>query len=226
MPPKVSGVRAVLYARVSTELQEHPDLQIDELRRVAAARGWVIVGELIERASGADRNRPKLAKAVAMIRQARARVLAAVSLDRISRSVRHTVELIDELKVYNGELVCVRDGELDTTTAAGRAFVGVRSVFAQLERDLASERAREAKASLKARGLPTGGQPLLATPAATERAIQLRLNGARWREVIATLEVEGFGAIGESTMRRAATAKVREIRAVRAARLTPAERAT
>lgn len=198
-----NGTRTVvLYARVSTELQEHPDLQIDELRRVAEARGWRIIAEFIERASGANRKRPRLAEAMALIREGKARVLAAVSLDRISRSLQHLLTICDEIEAFGGHLVSTRDGELDTTTPSGKAFIHLRGVFAEFERNLASERARECARSLKARGMSAGGPKLTVTPFAARMAAELRFAGASWREVLARLEMEGHGTISRPTIQR------------------------
>lgn len=202
-----TGRSVVLYARVSTILQQNAAAQLAELRTVARARGWKIVAEFTEQASGADDERPKLLAALEVLRSGRAKLLAAVSLDRVTRSLSHLLKLIDILQDYSADLVCTRDGNLDTTTASGRAFLQVRGVFAEMERSLDSERAKEFAAIRKAQGLPNG-RPQIMTIGAVARALQLRKrkedNGTvhTWAWIAARLEEEGFGEISAATICR------------------------
>lgn len=202
-----SGRSVVLYARVSTILQQNAKAQLAELRTVGKARGWKIVGEFTEQASGADNDRPQLAAALAVLRTGRGRILAAVSLDRVTRSLAHLLQLLDILQSYRADLVCTRDGALDTTTASGRAFIAVRGVFAQMERELDSERSREFAAIRKAQGLPNG-RPQLMTVGAVVRALQLRRRTEddgrihTWAWIAARLQEEGFGEISAATICR------------------------
>lgn len=187
-------MRVVAYARVSTKLQEHPGAQLGELRRVGHARGWEIVGEFIETASGGDKKRPQLAAALGAIRRGEARGLVAVSMDRIARSVPHLLDIVGDLGAWRGELICPRDGQLDTTTAAGRMFFHVRAAMAEFERDLARERAREYIAVRRAQGLPHGRRDTLG-PQALQMAISLRLGAAPmpWRSIAGYLATAGMG---------------------------------
>lgn len=202
-----TGRSVVLYARVSTVLQQNAAAQLAELRTVATARGWNIVGEFTEQASGADNDRPQLAAALAVLRSGRARVLAAVSLDRVTRSIAHLLQLLEILKEYRSDLVCTRDGDLDTTTPSGRAFIQMRGVFAEFERALDSERSREFAAVRKAQGLPNGRRSTMSA-AAVARAISLRGDARRptstmtWAGIAITLRKEGFGEIHPATICR------------------------
>ncbi len=203
-PPHRSVLCVVPYARVSTKLQEHPDAQISELQRIGTVRGWSWACDpLIETASGADRARPQLARAMALIRAGQANALAAVSLDRISRSLSHTLELFEQLQAHGAQLICTRDGDLDTTTPAGRAMMQLRAVFAEFERGLARERSREYAAVRKAEGLPIGRHDSLA-PATLARAIELRRGPAppSWRAIASRLEAEGFASHPAATLSR------------------------
>ncbi len=205
--PHGSVLCVVPYARVSTKLQEHPDAQVAELRRVGAARGWSWASApLVETASGADRTRPELARAMALIRSGRANALAAVSLDRISRSVTHTLELFEVLQAHGAALICTRDGDLDTTTPAGMAMMQLRAVFAEFERALARERSREYAAVRKAKGLRTGRLDSMA-PATIARARELRRMGfppPSWRVIASQLVAEGFPSHPPATLHRRA----------------------
>jgi DNA invertase Pin-like site-specific DNA recombinase len=202
-----TGRSVVLYARVSTILQQNAAAQLAELRTVAKARGWKIIGEFTEQASGADDARPQLEAALTVLRSGRAKLLAAVSLDRITRSLSHLLKLLDILQAYGADLVCTRDGNLDTTTASGRAFIQVRGVFAEMERALDSERAKEFAAIRKAQGLPNG-RPMLMSIGAVARALTLRKrredDGSihTWAWIAERLEEEGFGEISPATICR------------------------
>lgn len=210
-----TGRSVVLYARVSTILQQNAAAQLAELRTVARARGWKIIAEFTEQASGADDARPQLEAALTVLRSGRAKLLAAVSLDRITRSLSHLLKLLDILQSYRADLVCTRDGNLDTTTASGRAFIQVRGVFAEMERALDSERAKEFAAIRKAQGLPNG-RPQIMSIGAVARALQLRKTivvdagaGAAgdqrpptWAEIAKKLRAEGFGEISAATICR------------------------
>jgi DNA invertase Pin-like site-specific DNA recombinase len=83
-------------------------------------------------------------------------IFAAVATDRIARSVRNLLDLVEELEALGVHLACTREGALDATTPQGRAFLQVRAVFAELERSLTSERVREGLAIRRARGVKLG----------------------------------------------------------------------
>lgn len=85
------------------------------------------------------------------------------SLSRLSRSVRDMLALADLCKARNVPIRLARDADPDPTTATGRAVLGILSVMAQMESDLASERAFDTIATRRARGDVIGG-PLYAHP--------------------------------------------------------------
>lgn len=200
----------VLYARVSTILQENATVQLDELKRTFAARGIRVVGEYVETASGADPDRPELGRALAQIREGRAgaNALAAVSLDRVTRNFRHLLELGDQLEAWGAELVCTRDGQLDTSTPMGRAMFQIRGVIAELERQLARERSREFAAERKAQGLPVGRASTISAPW-VQRAAELRRDkGLSWDKIALALAGEGLSTeVQPATLSR----RVREL---------------
>jgi DNA invertase Pin-like site-specific DNA recombinase len=111
-------LRAAIYARVST-LDQEPENQLRELRRYVEARGWTGV-EFVDRGvSGARDSRPALD---ALIRDARRRkfdVVVCWRLDRLGRSLKHLVLLLDELQALGVSFVSLGEG-IDATTPAGR----------------------------------------------------------------------------------------------------------
>lgn len=175
--------RALLYARVSTADKGQDYLaQLEELRRVAGQRGWEVVGEFHDVTSGTKAERPGLEQATAAARAGGADVFAAVATDRIARSVLNLLELVKEFDACGVKLAATREGAIDATTPQGRAFMQVRAVFAELERNLISERVKEGLRIRKARGLQLG-RPRTIDHAQIPRARQLRASAASWTAI-------------------------------------------
>lgn len=179
--------RALLYARVSTaDKGQDYTAQLEELRRVAEQRGWEVVGELHDVTSGAKASRPGLDQALARCRTGGVDIFAAVATDRIARSVQNLLELVAELEACGVKLAATREGALDATTPQGRAFMQVRAVFAELERNLIAERVREGLRVRRARGERLGRPPRI-DYSLLERARQLRAGGKTWPAIAGEL---------------------------------------
>ena len=106
------GARLVGYARVSTQDQDLA-LQIDALLKYGVAKELIFT----DKASGATHQRPGLDTCLAQLRDGD--VLLVWRLDRLGRSVRHLVTLIDQLRERNIGFRSVCDGAIDTTTPSG-----------------------------------------------------------------------------------------------------------
>ena len=89
-------MRAAIYTRVST-LDQEPENQLQELRRYAQARGWETVEYVDHGVSGARDRRPALDRLVADARRRTVDTVVVWRLDRLGRSLRHLVTLLDEL---------------------------------------------------------------------------------------------------------------------------------
>ena len=132
--------RAVLYMRVST-VDQHPETQLHDLRALAAQRGYEIVHEYSDKISGTKARRPGLDQLLADARRGQFDVLLVWACDRVARSVKHFLEVLDEMNRLEIEFVSFREN-LDTGGALGRAIVVIISVVAELERSLIVERVR------------------------------------------------------------------------------------
>jgi DNA invertase Pin-like site-specific DNA recombinase len=88
--------RAALYMRVST-LDQHPETQLYDLRQMAGQRGYEIIREYTDRISGAKARRPGLDQMMTDARRGRFDVVLVWASDRIARSVKHFLEVLDEL---------------------------------------------------------------------------------------------------------------------------------
>ena len=134
--------RLAIYARVST-LNRGQDvgLQLDELRSVAAQRGWFVVGEYVDQGvSGVKTSRPGLDRMLADAQAGKLDVVAVWKLDRLGRSLQHVLATIDQLTSQGVGFVSLRDAGLDSTTPAGRLFTAMIAAFAAFERDIIQER--------------------------------------------------------------------------------------
>ncbi len=136
------------YARVSTR-DQNADMQIDALRLAGC--------ELIYQdvASGAKSVRPELVKLLAQARSGD--TLVIWKLDRLGRSLKHLVELVDELTQRKIGLQSLND-PVDTTHAQGRLIFNLFASLAEFERDLIKERTQAGLSAARARGR-VGGRP-------------------------------------------------------------------
>ena len=112
--------RAVLYTRASS-VDQHPETQLCDLRPLAAARGYEIVGEYTDTISGSKAKRPGLDQLMADARRGRFDVVLVWAFDRMARSVKHFLETLDDLNRLNVEFVSFREN-IDTGGPLGRAM--------------------------------------------------------------------------------------------------------
>jgi len=150
--------RAALYMRVST-LDQHPETQLHDLRQMAQQRGFEIVSEHTDRISGAKARRPGLDEMMRNARRGHFDVVLVWASDRIARSVRHFLEVLDELNRLNIEFVSFRE-QLDTGGPLGRAVVVIIGAIAELERSLIVERVRAGMRRARLEGQHIGRKPL------------------------------------------------------------------
>ena len=146
--------RAALYLRVST-LDQHPEAQLYDLRGLAAQRGFEIVEEYTDRISGARSKRPGLDQLLVDARRGKFDVVLVAAFDRIARSVRHFLEVLDELTHLNVEFVSFREN-VDTGGPLGRAMIVIIGAISELERNLIIERVRAGMRRAKLEGQRLG----------------------------------------------------------------------
>lgn len=149
------------YARVSTQ-DQILDLQIDVLEKAGAA---VIYKEKI---TGTRKERPELEQLLKAISKGDSVVV--YKLDRISRSTKHLIELVETVEEKEVNFISIQDN-IDTSTAMGRFFFRTMASIAELERDIISERKKSGLQSARMRGR-NGGRPSK-DPKLVERALKL-----------------------------------------------------
>lgn len=136
--------KGACYVRVSTENQiENYSIeeQTDRLRAYCLAKDISIVKFYTDGGySGGNTNRPALKQLLSDIEGGGIDLVVVYKLDRLSRSQKDTLMLIEDHFLANGvDFVSVNEN-FDTTTPFGRAMIGLLSVFAQLEKDQITER--------------------------------------------------------------------------------------
>jgi DNA invertase Pin-like site-specific DNA recombinase len=150
--------RCALYMRVST-IDQHPETQLHDLRTMAAQRGYEIVREYTDRISGAKPKRPGLDDLLHDARKHRFDVVLVWAFDRIARSTRHFLEVLDELNHLNIEFISFREN-VDTGGPLGRAMIVIIGAIAELERNLIIERVRAGMRRAKLEGRHIGRRPI------------------------------------------------------------------
>lgn len=149
--------RAAIYLRVSTDGQT-TDNQLRVLEEVAERSGWDVVDVYEDRGiSGAKgrEGRPAWNRLHQDAIRRRFDLVAAVSVDRLGRSLQHLLTFLEELRSLDIDLYLHNQG-LDTSTPAGRALFQMAGVFAEFERSMIQDRVRAGMARAKAQGKQFG----------------------------------------------------------------------
>ena len=147
-------MKAGIYARVSTNDQTC-DNQLIELRRYVEARRWSAVEYVDEGVSGSKERRPALDQLLKDARRRKFDVVICWSLDRMGRSLKHLVVLLDDLHALGVSFISIREG-LDWTTPTGRLQAQLLAMIAEFERSRIQERVRAGLQRARAQGRRLG----------------------------------------------------------------------
>jgi len=139
------------YARVSTQ-DQNPALQLDALKAAGCEKLFV------EKASGAQRDRPELLAALDYLRAGDS--LVVWKLDRLARSLKQLIETVELLESREIGLRSLTEA-IDTTTAGGKLVFHVFGALAEFERSIIRERTRAGLEAARARGKKGGRPPAL-----------------------------------------------------------------
>ena len=169
-------MRAAIYARVST-LDQEPENQLQELRRYVHARGWTGSEYVDHGVSGTRDRRPALDRLVADARRRKVDTVVVWRLDRLGRSLKHLVTLLDELQALGVGFVSLGEG-IDLQTPAGRLQLHILASLAQFERERIAERVRAGLARARANGQRLGQKPLDIPTADLDRTAHLSIRRA------------------------------------------------
>lgn len=181
LPP---NPRIATYSRVSTAHRDQkPEVQVEELKRYCASRGWAIAHEIVDHGySGGTDERPGFKKLLSLAQSRQIDVIVVVKLDRLFRSLRHLVTTLEEFNSLGISFVAVRDS-VDWSTPGGRLFIQILGCLGEFERSLLVERTLMGLAHAKERG------KILGRPRKhlEESILQMRSNGLSYRQIAKTL---------------------------------------
>lgn len=153
--------KVACYVRVSTENQLENysiDEQTERLEAYCKAKDYTIYKIYTDGGfSGGNTNRPALNAMLADIEQKLFDTIIVYKLDRLSRSQKDTLMLIEDYFLANNiDFISISEN-FDTSTPFGRAMIGILSVFAQLEKDQITERFTMGRIGRSKSGLFHGG---------------------------------------------------------------------
>ncbi len=163
------------YARVST-VDQNPELQIDALKDAGCERIYT------EHVGGNARKRPEFDRLFESLRAGD--TLAVWRFHRLGRSVSHVVNLVERLRALEVELLSLTEG-IDTRSPIGEAVFTIIAAFAQMERQLMSERSRAGIASHRKNGNRWGASSKFHDPENVELARSLLREGTLSKSKIA-----------------------------------------
>ena len=127
--------RSFGYARVSTD-DQNLTLQIDALTKHGIPKSHIFMDKL----SGAKSDRPGLAKCLDSLQSDD--ILFVWRLDRLGRSMRHLITLVEDLRARGVGFRSLNEGAIDTASASGELIFNIFSALAQFERRLIQERTK------------------------------------------------------------------------------------
>lgn len=145
----MSKGKVIGYARVSS-VGQSLDVQLDQLKAMGVDKVFA------EKASGADAKRVELAKLIDYVREGD--VVVACKLDRLARSTKHLLEIVDQLKA-KGVALKVLNIDLDTSTPTGKLMLTMLAGIATFEREMMLERQADGIAKAKEAGKYLGRKP-------------------------------------------------------------------
>ena len=180
------------YARVSS-VGQHLDVQMEQLTAAGCTKIFS------EKASGAKDDRPKLQELLEYIRRGESDVVVICKLDRIARSSRHLLQVVDLLKEKGAELR-VLNSPIDTTTPHGQLQLKILAAFAEFELDIQKERRKEGIDAAKEKGVYVGRQPTALKQA--DKVLELVSQG------VPKLEIAKRLGIGKSSVYRIAESQM------------------
>jgi DNA invertase Pin-like site-specific DNA recombinase len=171
-------MKIAVYARVSTNNGQDPEMQLRELRDYCQRRNWEATREYVDVGiSGAKEKRPELDRLIADAHRRHFDAVVVWRFDRFARSVSHLLRALETFRSLGIEFVSLSE-QVDTSTPTGKMIFTVLGAVAELERSLITERVRAGVRNARAKGKRLGRPSKLADPGEIKR---LRAQGASWR---------------------------------------------
>jgi DNA invertase Pin-like site-specific DNA recombinase len=191
---------AILYARVSTQLQVNDGVSLDvqerQLHQAAEMAGYTLI-ELVREEGRSGKNisgRPALTDALKRLDAGEAKALFVTRIDRLARSTQDFLSAVDRAN-KNGWRLVMLDLNLDTSSYQGRFVVTIMSALAEMERGIIAERQRDVHKDRRARGITWGVDmgPKNRTPdEIKQRIVEQRSAGMSYQKIADSLNKDGI----------------------------------
>ena len=154
--------KVLLYVRVSTSKQDQDGysipMQKERMIAYCKSRGWLIVGVYVDPGySGASLERPGMTALIEAVRENKGDVVLVYKLDRLSRSQRDVLYLLEDIFEPKGVSFVSMQESFDTSSIYGKAMLSILSAFGQMERSVIVERTMMGRAGRAEKGLWRGG---------------------------------------------------------------------
>jgi site-specific DNA recombinase len=182
---------ALLYVRVSTALQVEEGVSLDvqerSLIQAAEVAGYTKY-EVIREEGKSGKNlsgRPAISSALERLKNQKASALFVTRIDRLARSTRDFLAIVDQSQEFNWRLVLL-DLNLDTSSYSSRFVVTIMSALAEMERGIIAERQKDVHKDRRSRGIVWGVDmgPMNKTPDdIRQRVVAERMSGASYRKI-------------------------------------------
>jgi DNA invertase Pin-like site-specific DNA recombinase len=178
--------RVAVYARVSTNSGQNPEMQLQEVRQYCTRREMTIVREYVDKGiSGARERRRALDQLLVDCQRRAVDCVVVYRYDRFARSLRQLVNALEEFRSLGIDFISLHEG-VDTSTPNGRLVFGIFASIAEFERELIRDRVRSGLALAKSNGRRLG------RPRVVVERLQiasLRKEGRSWAEICRALGV-------------------------------------
>ncbi len=148
--------RVAIYARVSTlDKGQDPETQLRQLREYAGRRGFDIVGEYVDHATGTTEDRANYQRLLDDARKRKVDVVLVWRYDRFARSTQALINALNEFRDLGVDFISYQEN-IDTTTPQGELIFGIFASLAQFESALISERVKAGMERARTQGKPLG----------------------------------------------------------------------
>jgi len=171
--------------------------------------GWLALPERYDDAgySGSSTDRPAFKRLLADIEAGLVDAVGVYKFDRLSRRQIDFLRTLEFFEKHGVSFVSVTQ-HLDTSTSMGRCMMNIMSAFAQLEREVISERTRDKMLASRRRGMWTGGRPVLGYDVRDRKLVVNEAEAEQVREIFALYqELGGLIPVVEELNRRGCTTK-------------------
>jgi len=173
MNNRQTKIRAAIYARVSTiDKSQDPKTQLRPLREYASRRGFTVVAEFVDHASGRADDRQNYMALRDAVRRRTTDVILVWRYDRFARSTHALINALSEFNSLGVDFISIQEG-IDTTTPQGKLVFTIMAGLAEFESSLIGDRVRAGMARARAEGKHVGraalGEKIVAQIVALKR---------------------------------------------------------